>query len=168
MLFISHAAFWRERTVSDGDVVLYEHYFDPIIPGIAAEPGLVPMVVAVGPRTAFRRRSLGSRLGDWLRLRQEAGPYVHVQRYTSVRVVKEVARATREIRRLWGWMRTSPAVEEAFSHQGVRFADLSAPDLARTVLLQLPWAVRVYEEAAEVLQQVRPSVVCLYLSLIHI
>jgi UDP-N-acetylglucosamine 2-epimerase len=30
------------------------------------------------------------------------------------------------------------------------------------VLLQLPWAVRVYEEAAEVLGAARPSVVCLY------
>jgi hypothetical protein len=163
VLFLSHAAFWRERTDPDtGEPVLYEHYFDHIIPGVAAEPGLEPVVVAVGPRTAFRRRGTSSQLGDWVRFRQEAGPYVHVQRYTSLRVLREVSRATREIRRLWGWMRVSPAVQEAFSHKGVRFADLSAPDLARTVLLQLPWAVRVYEEAAEVLQQVRPSVVCLY------
>jgi hypothetical protein len=163
VLFFSHAAFWRERRLPEsGERLPYEHYFDTIIPGVAACPGLEPLVVAVGPRSAFRRRGAWGRVADWLSLRPEAGPYIHMQRYTSLAVVQEVLRATREVRRLWAWLRRSPAMEEAFSHRGVRFADLSAPDLARTVLLQLPWAVRVYEEASAVLRAARPAVVCLY------
>jgi hypothetical protein len=163
VLFLSHAAFWRERQEPDtGAATPYEHYFDQIIPGVSAEAALEPFVVAVGPRTAFRRRDVKAQLGDWVQWRPEAGPYVHMQRYTSPRVLKETWRGTREVRRLWSWLRRSPAVAEAFSHRGVRFVDLSMLDLARTVLLQLPWAVRVYEEAAEVLRAVRPSVVCLY------
>ena len=163
VLFLSHAAFWRERVEADsGRIVPYEHYFDRLIPGVAAEDGLAPLVVAVGPRTAFRRRGVARRLGEWLRWRREAGPYVHIERYTNLRVVAEVLRATRQVRRLWRWLRKSPGLEEAFSHAGVRFADLCAPDLAGTVLLQLPWAVRVYEETAEVLLHQRPSVICLY------
>jgi len=163
ILFLSHAAFWRERTdAASGAAVPYEHYFDQLIPGVAAEADLAPLVVAVGPRTAFRRRGWISRLGEWLGWRREAGPYVHVERYTSVRVVREVFRATRQIRQLWSWLRRSPALGEAFSHAGVRFADLSAPDLAGTVLLQLPWAVRVYEEAAEVIARENPAAICLY------
>jgi glycosyltransferase involved in cell wall biosynthesis len=53
-------------------------------------------------------------------------------------------------------------VRETFSHRGVAFADLSEADLAATLLLQLPWAIRSYEEMAAVLGVVRPSVVCLY------
>jgi hypothetical protein len=44
----------------------------------------------------------------------------------------------------------------------VAFADLSEADLAATLLLQLPWAIRSYEEMAAVLAAVRPAVVCLY------
>jgi glycosyltransferase involved in cell wall biosynthesis len=53
-------------------------------------------------------------------------------------------------------------VREAFSHRGVRFADLGEADLAATILLQLPWAIRSYEEMAAVLAAVKPAVVCLY------
>jgi hypothetical protein len=163
ILFLSHAAFWRERTdARSGATVPYEHYFDSIIPGVADEAELAPLVVAVGPRTAFRRRGWARRLGEWTGWRREAGPYVHVDRYTRLRVVREVWRATREARQLWSWMRRSPATADAFSHAGVRFADLSAPDLAGTLLLQLPWAVRVYEEAAEVLAREKPAAICLY------
>ena len=163
VLFLSHAAFWRERIdTATGRPVPYEHYFDRIIPGVEGEADVAPLVVAVGPRTAFRRRGWARRAGEWLGWRREAGPYVHVERYTSLRVVREVLRATREVRGLWAWLRRSPAVAEAFSHAGVRFADLAAADLAGTVLLQLPWAVRVYEETAEVLARESPAALCLY------
>jgi hypothetical protein len=59
-------------------------------------------------------------------------------------------------------LRHSPALVEAFSHRGVSFADLAEPDLAGTMLLQLPWAIRCYEEMARVLAATRPRVVCLY------
>lgn len=163
VLFLSHAAFWRQRHGSGADGAQeYEHYFDKLIPGVAADARLQAVSVAVGPRAAFRRRGGGDRLRDWLRLHPEGGPYIHVNRYTTARVLRETRSATREIRAVWERLRGSPGVHEAFSHRGVAFFDLSSPDLAATLLLQLPWAVRSYEEMAEVLDAVKPALVCLY------
>lgn len=162
VLFLSHAAFWRARAEGAGDdAVEYEHYFDRLIPA-AAEQGLRPFVVAVGPRAAFRRRGRRERLAEWLRFGSPGDPYVHVNRYSDARVHREVRRATAMIREGWERLRRSPALADAFSHRGVAFADLAEADLAGTMLLQLPWAVRCYEEMAAVLASVRPAVVCLY------
>ena len=160
VLFLSHAAFWRARA-EGSDEVEYEHYFDRVIPAAGAA-GMEASVVAVGPREAFRRRGIRGRIGDWLRLGSPDDPYVHVNRYSNARVHREVRRATAMIREGWQKLRRSPALAEAFSHRGVAFADLSEADLASTMLLQLPWAVRCYEEMASALASVRPSVVCLY------
>lgn len=160
VLFLSHAAFWRARGEGD-EAVEYEHYFDRLIPA-AAEQGLRPFVVAVGPRAAFRRRGPRERLLDWMRVRSPDDPFVHVNRYSDARVHREVRRATAAIRAGWERIRRSPALADAFSHRGVAFADLAEADLAGTMLLQLPWAVRCYEEMAAVLASVRPAVVCLY------
>ncbi|HVR72446.1 MAG TPA: CDP-glycerol glycerophosphotransferase family protein [Vicinamibacteria bacterium] len=164
VLFLSHAAFWRERPAGDMEpAAAYEHYFDRLIPEVARDPALRPFVVAVGPRAAFRRRGPRERLLDWVRLpAADGGPYVHVNRYTNAAVVREAARGARQVRRAWRALRGSPALLAAFSHRGVSFADLAAPDLAGTMLLQLPWAIRCYEEMAQVLAAVRPRVVCLY------
>jgi glycosyltransferase involved in cell wall biosynthesis len=117
----------------------------------------------VGPRAAFRRRGARERLRDWAELPGAAdAPYVHVNRYVTANVVREVARGTRQVREAWRALRRSPALVQAFSHRGVTFADLALPDLAGTLLLQLPWAIRCYEEMAAVLAAARPRVVCLY------
>jgi hypothetical protein len=163
VLFLSHAAFWKERPAAPGeDAQEYEHYFDQLIPGVAGEPGLRPFVLAVGPRAAFRRRRTRDRFRDWIRVPTTGGPYVHVDRFMRPRVFSRVLAATREIRRAWRRLRGSPGVREAFAHRGVTFADMSAPDLAGTMLLQLPWAVRSREEMAAALATVRPAVLCLY------
>lgn len=164
VLFLSHAAFWRERRDPQTEqAAAYEHYFDRLIPEVGRDPSLRPLVVAVGPRAAFRRRGALERVRDWARLPGAVeGPYVHVNRYTSGAVVREVVGGTRQVRQAWRALRRSPALLEAFSHRGVSFADLAEPDLAGTLLLQLPWAIRCYEEMTEVLAAVRPRVVCLY------
>jgi len=163
VLFLSHAAFWRHRKGPETDEPrAYEHYFDALIPEVAAHPGLHPVVVAVGPRAAFRRRGVRDRIREWLRLRPEAGPYVAVNRYTTWAVFRETLRAAALARDAWRVLRGSPGMREAFSHRGVAFADLAGPDLAGTLLLQLPWAVRSYEEMAAVLLGLRPAAVCLY------
>ncbi len=159
VLFLSHAAFWRAR--AEGPAEEYEHYFDRVIPE-AAGLGLRPFVVAVGPRAAFRTRGRREEMAEWLRLGSSRDPYVHVNRYSDRRVHREVRRATAMIREGWERLRRSPALADAFSHRGVAFADLAEADLAGTMLLQLPWAVRCYEEMAAVLASVRPAVVCLY------
>ena len=162
-LFLSHAAFWRERRDPErGETAEYEHYFDRILPGVAAAGDLRAFVLAVGPRAAFRRRGVSDRLAEWARLHPESGPYVHMNRFTSPRVLHEMRRAAVIARRAWHALRRSAGLSEAFSHRGVAFADLAGPDLAGTLLRQLPWAVRSYEEMTEALQATRPAVVCLY------
>jgi len=163
VLFLTHAAFWKSRRDdSSGGEREYEHYFDSLLPAVAAEPQLRPFVLAVGPRSAFRRRSARDRLGEWLRLHPEAGPYVHANRFTTWRVAAETLRATRQVRALWRSLRRSPAAHEAFTHRGVTFFDLAQRDLAGTLLLQLPWAVRSYEEMAAALRATHPALVLLY------
>jgi glycosyltransferase involved in cell wall biosynthesis len=163
VLFLSHAAFWRRRKGGETEEAAdYEHYFDALIPGVAAHPELRPVVLAVGPPDAFRRRGPRHRLRDWARLRPEAGPYLGISRYTTFAVAREARRASRLAREAWRALRGSPGMREAFSHRGVAFEDLAGPDLAGTLLLQLPWAVRSYEEVAEALRAVRPAALVLY------
>jgi hypothetical protein len=161
VLFLSHAAFWRPAAEGADPETAREHYFDRLIPAAAAA-GLEPFVVAVGPRAAFRRRGALDRVRDWLSLGDGGEPYVHVNRYSDARVHAETRRAEAEIRAGYARLRRSPALAEAFSHRGVSFADLAAADLAATMLLQLPWAVRCYEEMTAALLASRPAVVCLY------
>lgn len=163
VLFLSHAAFWRERRdARSGQWSTYEHYFDRLIPAVDAAPDLRATVVAVGPRAAFRRRGLRARLGEWLRLSADSRRYVHMNRYTSRRVLRETRRATRLVRVLWRRLRHSPGLRESLSHSGVAFADLAVSDVAAALLLQLPWAVRSYEESVEALRAQAPDVLCLY------
>lgn len=162
VLFLSHAAFWRERPDGDAEPRAFEHYFDRLIPGVAGEPGLQPFVVAVGPRAAFRRRGLAERWREWLQTRPGAEPFVHVNRYTTARVLREVLSATRLVRAEWRRLRGLAALRESFSHRGVRFDELAGPDLAGTMLLQLPWAVLAYEQTCEVLDETAPAALCLY------
>jgi len=163
VLFLSHAAFWRERQgFASSESREYEHYFDRIIPAVAEEPGLTPFVVAVGPGAAFRRRGAGDRVADWLRLAGPRGPFVHINRYASFAVFRELRRATGEIRAVWRRLKDSPGIRVAFAYRDVSFADLSGPDLAGTLLLQLPWAVRCYEEMRSALRAIRPAALCLY------
>jgi glycosyltransferase involved in cell wall biosynthesis len=162
VLFLSHAAFWREHRPTRGGSESHEHYFGRLIPEVEASPDLRSHVVAVGPRAAFRRRGARERLRDWLAAPGATGPYVHIQRFLSWRVFREVARGTAEARAAWRALRRSPALHAAFSHRDVSFADLSEVDLGATLLLQLPWAVRCYEEMRAVLDTVPAAVVALY------
>jgi hypothetical protein len=161
VLFLSHAAFWKKRKNPEtGEDEPYEHYFDRLIPELSAT-GLKPFVLALGPRAAFRRRGAPERLADWLTLGKGA-PYVSINRYTRFLVARRVLRATSEFRRSFWRLKALPALREAFSYSDVNFADLAGPDLAGTMLLQLPWAVRSYEEISSALAEVKPAVLCLY------
>lgn len=163
VLFLSHAAFWRRRRPTpDAPPQSYEHYFDRLIPEVADHTALRASVVAVGPRAAFRRRGPSARLRDWLRLSADSARYVHMNRYTRPRVWRATRAATREARALWRALHGSPALRESCAHSGVNFSELVTGDLAAVVLLQLPWAVRCYEETRELLRAARPDVLCLY------
>ena len=160
-LFLSHAAFWKDRATELGAIEEYEHYFDRLIPETEKRGTLKPWVVAVGPRAAFRRRGKAERLRDWLSL-AERGPFEHINRHVSFGVLSATLGIGSEMRRAWQTLRVSPALAELFSHRGVRFDDLALPDLAGTLLLQVPWAVRSYEEMARALAATHPAIAVLY------
>jgi hypothetical protein len=163
VLFLSHAAFWKERVDPEtSEARPYEHYFDRLIPELEREPGWRAAVLALGPRAPFRRRGRSEQVRDWLSVGPDAGPYVHVNRRATSRVLREVWRGTRAVRALWRSLRGSAARPEAFSHRGASFADLSQGDLAATLLLQLPWAIRSVAEMREGLAFFKPAAVCLY------
>lgn len=163
VLFLSHAAFWKERVDPDTSAARpYEHYFDRLIPELEREPGWRAAVLALGPRAPFRRRGRSEQVRDWLSLRPDAGPYLHVNRLAGGRVLRDVWRGTRHVRALWRALRASAARPEAFSHRGASFSDLSHGDLAATLLLQLPWAIRSVAEMREALAFFQPAAACLY------
>jgi hypothetical protein len=163
LLFLSHAAFWRERRDAvSGELKRYEHYFDQLIPAIAQAGTLEPLVLAVGPSAAFRRRGAAQRLREWLRLRPEEKGFVHLNRYAGLAAFAEQRRATRTLRQQWRAWRGSSAMCESFSHERVTFADLAAPSLAGTLLLQLPWAAGLYAALGRALADIKPAALCLY------
>lgn len=163
VLFLSHAAFWKERVdPGTSESRPYEHYFDRLIPELESEPGWRAAVLALGPRAPFRRRGRGEQVKDWLSLGEDDGPYVHVNRLVTPRVLRDVWQGTRAVRGLWRRLRDSAARPEAFSHRGAAFSDLSHGDLAETLLLQLPWAIRSVSEMREALAFFRPDAACLY------
>jgi hypothetical protein len=163
VLFLSHAAFWKERVDPEtSESRPYEHYFDRLIPELEREPGWRAAVLALGPRAPFRRRGRGEQWRDWVSLRPDEGPYVHVNRLVTLRVLRDVWRGTRHLRALWRSLRRCAARPEAFSHRGASFSDLSHGDLAATLLLQLPWAIRSVAEMREALAFFRPASACLY------
>lgn len=161
VLFLSHAAFWTPAESGEPEE-WSEHYFGRLIPALKEDPAVDCVVVAVGPRSAHRRRRPTQRLADWLLPDRLTSAYIPVNRFTTPRVVRETARAAREIRAAHTRLIGDPSLTEAFSHRGVRFDDLCADDLSATMLLQLPWAVRSMEEAREILAWSRPAVLVLY------
>jgi len=163
ILFLSHAAFWKtRRDPVTGRPIAYEQYFDRLIPEVDRSEGLRSFIVSIGPKAPFRRRRLADRLGDWLRPHVRQGRAIPISRYTRPGVVRSVVGATRAIRSTWRQLARSSGLFDAVSYHGVPFADLVAPDIAATMLLQLPWAVRSIEETLAVLAAARPAAACLY------
>ena len=127
-------------------------------------PGCGPFVVAVGPAgrlPAPGAERAAARTGCGLRGRRAA--YVHVNRFTPCACCASVWRGTRAVRALGAACAAAPGLPEAFSHRGVRLrGPLATATWPATLLLQLPWAVRCYEEMRAALARVRPAALCLY------
>jgi hypothetical protein len=155
---LSHAAFWR--TTEDGRK--HEHYFDRVLPALEAREELLPIVLGVGPTEPFRKRGVLGRLRDWMRLRTDDLPYTPIQRFGSRSLASEVLRATEWMTDLWRELRRLPALQEAFTHRGVRFFDFTEPDFAALLLLQLPWAYRTCREMERALSGMHAQALVLY------
>ena len=158
-LFLSHAAFWRERTSDAGCAARVRALLRPVDPrpGRGRRAPAVRGAVGRGPPSAGAGWASGWRTGCTC---------TETARATSTSTASlpsgRARGATGDARSPRASGRSCPsraAVRETFSHRGVTFADLSEQDLAATLLLQLPWAIRSYEEMAAVLAAVRPAVV---------
>ena len=120
----------------------------PPDPTMSTDGALRPFVVAVGPRAAFRRRGVGDRVSSGMRVENGGEGFAHVNRYFRGPVARGSRLDGPGLADLAQARRTPRSGREAFSHRGVGFGDLATRDLAATLLLQLPWAVRSYEEMA--------------------
>jgi glycosyltransferase involved in cell wall biosynthesis len=155
---LSHAAFWR--TGSDGRK--HEHYFDRLLPSLEDREELVPFVLGVGPTEPFQKRGLLSRVRDWVRLSAKDLPYVPIQRFAPWGLASEVRRATTWMTHVWRELRRLPALQDAFTHRGVRFFDFTEPDFAALMLLQIPWAYRTFREMERALSGMHAQALVLY------
>ena len=87
---------------------------------------------------------------------------MHVNRYTSAGVVREVWKATRGCAASGACCAACPRCNRPSPTAAWASRTWPPADLAGTMLLQLPWAVLAYEECAEALRRVRPALLCLY------
>ncbi len=160
VVFISHAAFWRTRQTASGETQDYEHYLDSLLSG-SARRGFPVVTLGVGPQSTFRTRS---RTGKWKeRLSvQRDERFTHLNTFVTTQVAAAALKAfgwAVSINRRFG---SAASLAGAFSHRGVSFLDLSEGDLARTLLLQVPWAARSLLEFETAFRVLDPRLVCLY------
>ena len=168
VLFLSHAAFWRERrdpqTEAGRGLRALLRPADP--GGEAADGGAAAVRGRGGPaRGVSGGAAPRERVGDWSALPPRRTGRTSTSTATPTPRVhaRGAAAARAQVRRAW---RRAAAERRRCARPsrtaGSCFADLAEPDLAATMLLQLPWAVRCYEEMAAVLAPCGPAVVCLY------
>ncbi len=160
LLFVSHAAFWKWRPGPNGGMESYEHYFDSLLRE-ATKAGLPVVTLGVGPQSPFRARSAGERWRERLSRRRDEHA-LHIGRFVTPGLAARSIAAFGRAWRIHKRFRNAVSLERAFSHRGVSFADLSAQDLARTLLLQVPWAARSLLEFEAAFTQLNPRLVCLY------
>jgi hypothetical protein len=160
VVFVTHAAFWKERTAGGGEVEPYEHYFDSLLRE-SKRRGLPVGILAVGPQNVFRTRSTSDRWKERLSSRKD-DRFVHINHFVSPGVAALALKAFGKAVTIHRRLRGAPGLARAFSHRGVTFADLSAEDFGRTLLHQVPWAARCLLEFDAAFRELDPRLVCLY------
>ncbi|MEO5762053.1 MAG: CDP-glycerol glycerophosphotransferase family protein [Vicinamibacteria bacterium] len=160
IVFVSHAAFWRTRSIASGMTEEYEHYFD----GLLAETkkrGLPTVTLGVGPQNTFRTRSSAEKWRERLSITADER-FLHINNFVTPRLAAQSMKAFGQAVAVHRTFRGAHSLNTAFSHQDVAFADLSQDDLAFTLLHQVPWAARCLLEFEAAFQRLRPKLVCLY------
>ena len=160
VVFVSHAAFWRTRPGSGGNVENYEHYFDALL-SESRRRGLPLVTLGVGPQSTFRTRSTSEKWKERLSvLRDER--FVHVNRFVTPKLAAAALKAFGSAMSVRNRFRGAASLRSAFSHRGVTFEDMSQEDLGRTLLHQVPWAARCLLEFDAAFRELDPRLVCLY------
>lgn len=160
VVFISHAAFWRTRPAAGGRAEDYEHYLDAILSG-SARRGFPVVTLGVGPQNTFRTRSRAEKWKERLSAQRD-DRFLHVNTLVTARVAAAALKAFGRAVSINHRFGSASGLVAAFSHRGVPFLDLAEGDLARTLLLQVPWAARCLLEFETAFRALDPRLVCLY------
>ncbi len=160
VVFVSHAAFWKSRTSGEGEEESYEHYFEALL-SESKRRGLPIVTLGVGPQSTFRTRSTSLKWKERLSLRRDER-YVHINRFVTPKLAAMALKAFGDALSVRRRFQNAPSLRRAFAHRGVAFDDLSADDLGRTLLHQVPWAARCLLEFEAAFGELDPRLVCLY------
>ena len=160
VVFVSHAAFWKSRTTSEGKEESYEHYLDALL-SESKRRGLPIVTLGVGPQSTFRTRSTSEKWKERLSL-QKDDRYVHINRFVTPRLAGAALKTFGNALSVRNRFQNAASLRAAFSHRGVAFDDLSQEDLGRTLLHQVPWAARCLLEFDAAFRELDPRLVCLY------
>ena len=160
VVFVSHAAFWKTRTLQDGREESYEHYFDAML-AESKRRGLPLVTLGVGPLSTFRTRTASEKWKERLSLQRDER-YVHINRFVTPKVAASALKAFGNAVSVRNRFGRAPSLRAAFSHRGVAFDDLSHEDLGRVLLHQVPWAARCLLEFDAAFRELNPRLVCLY------
>lgn len=160
VVFVSHAAFWRNRTTREGQEESYEHYFDALL-SESRRRGLPLVTLGVGPQSTFRTRSASEKWKERLSVPRDAR-YIHINRFVTPKLAATALKAFGNAVSVRNHFQAAPSLATAFSHRGISFADLSAEDFGRTLLHQVPWAARCLLEFEAAFVELDPRLVCLY------
>jgi hypothetical protein len=160
VVFVSHAAFWRTRALSDGAKENYEHYFDALL-SEAKRLGTPVVTLGVGPQSTFRTRSMSAKWKERLSTPRD-DRYVHINRFVTPSLAATALKAFGRALSVRNRFQGSPSLSAAFSHRGAAFDDLSGEDLGLVLLHQVPWAARSLLEFEAAFRDLDPRLVCLY------
>ena len=160
VVFVSHAAFWKTRTLDGGGLEAYEHYFDALL-SESKRRGVPLVTLGVGPQSTFRTRTASEKWRERLSVHRDER-YVHINRFVTPKVAAAALKAFGSALGVRDRFRSAPSLRAAFSHRGVAFDDLSHEDLGRTLLHQVPWAARSLLEFDAAFRELDPRLVCLY------
>jgi len=160
VVFVSHAAFWKARTLQGGREETYEHYLDALL-AESKRRGLPLVTLGVGPQSTFRTRTASEKWKERLSLQRDER-YVHINRFVTPKVAASALKAFGNAVSVRNRFGRAPSLRAAFSHRGAAFDDLSHEDLGRVLLHQVPWAARCLLEFEAAFRELNPRLVCLY------
>ena len=148
-----HRAFWRSGT-DDGSA---ETYIGPVLKEIEARggPGSV-RYVGVGPAVNFRARRW------WTPFGSAPTTVVPVERYAPWSALRDSRQVWRERRDNFRALSASDDLRRAAVIGDVDCWPIVREQLAGVAYLQWPWSARAMDEAAAVLDTLRPSVALTY------
>lgn len=148
-----HSAFWRSTADQ-------EAYVGPILKQLVSQvPAGDVVFVGLGPRTAFRARTLATFVKEW----QDAPPDVQsVEAYAPLSAIRPSLVYMLGCGRIRRWLWRSRDLRRASVVGGYDLWRFIRQELAGVAYLQLPWSARAMDEAAAALDRLQPSVAVTY------